>query len=358
VLTISEVIPYLCQRGLLSRTEVVDGEIRVFDVSRRNRNFKVRCQTGTSLFIKQGQLRDGFSTVRREAAVYRLLAGTSNGAPIYPNLPRFLDYDDLEDVLVIEFLSSAIDLRRYEHRRRSHSIRAATKLGSALANLHRCIPADDASERLGEGEPGVLMAQRPGLALMRDFSGASIDLIRLIQADVDLLGHLEALHSQWRSEALIHHDVRWDNILVAPRTGRVAIIDWETAAVGDPAWDVGAAIGDYLSQWLLSIPATANTPPDQVLHLAHRPLPTFQPAIAALWEAYCRTADLTPAQQAKFIIQVARYTGLKLLQSAIEQVQILPAWTVSAICQLQVGANMMAQPAQGTQVLLGLDIAA
>jgi aminoglycoside phosphotransferase (APT) family kinase protein len=358
VLTMSDVIPYLCKRRLLSRADVVDGEVRVFDVSRRNHDFKVLCRSGTSLFIKQGQMRDGFSSVRREAQVYALLGNSSPGTSVYPNVPRFLDYDEVEDVLVVEFLTTAIDLRRYDRQRRSPSTRAATQLGTALATLHHCSRPTDTVERLGAGEPGVLMAQRPGLALLRDFSGASIDLVRLIQGDTELNRHLETLRHEWRSDALIHHDVRWDNILVAPRTGAVTLIDWETAAVGDPAWDVGSAVGDYLSHWLLSIPASGDTPPDQVLHLARRPLATLQPAMAALWRGYCRTAELGRDQQAEFTVQVARFTGLKLVQSAIEQVQMLPTWTVSAICQLQVGANMMAQPAQGSQVLLGLDVAA
>ncbi len=161
--------------GLLPRAEVVNGEVRVFDVSRRNRDFKVLCHTGTSLFLKQGQVRDGFSTVRREAAVYRMLSSGRNGAAVYPHLVRLLDYDDLEDLLVVEFLTTAVDLRRHNRQRRLPSIRVAAQLGSALATLHHTVPVEEAAQHVGEGEPGVLMAQRPGLALLRDFSGASID---------------------------------------------------------------------------------------------------------------------------------------------------------------------------------------
>ncbi len=41
----------------------------------------------------------------------------------------------------------------------------------------------------------------------------------------------------WRPVALIHADLKHDNVLVGPG-GRIALIDWEMARVGDPAWDL------------------------------------------------------------------------------------------------------------------------
>ncbi|WP_139283242.1 phosphotransferase [Raineyella antarctica] len=348
----TEVIPYLRDRKLLGAASVVSGDVRVFDASRRNRNFKVLRSDGPSLFVKQGTLRAGFSAVRREAEVYGLLNGPEVGHPPYPHAPRFVGYDPDQDVLVIELLADTVDLRRHDTGRRTVPLRAAAALGAALAGLHALVPPSTAAARLGDGEPGVLTAHRPGLALLRDFSAASIELVRLIQSHAEVVAQLEDLRAGWRADALIHHDARWDNVLVGRGGRATTLIDWETAAVGDPAWDVGGVLADYLSQWLLSIPSTGSTPPEQALHLARRPLTTLQPAMAALWRAYRESARLSTAAGEELLRRTTRFAGLKLVQSAIEQVQNTPRWTVASLCQLQVGSNLMARPDEGSRLIL------
>lgn len=357
MLTLPDVIPYLTGLGLLSRASVVAGDVRVFVAPRRNHNFKVRRADGPSLFLKQGQIRDGFSNVRREADVYALLNG-QHSERRYRYAPRFVNYDAAEDVLAVELLDDSVDLRQSDASRRLPSLRAATRLGTALASLHAFVPVSTAAELLGHGEPGVLTAHRPGLVLLRDFSAASIDLVRMIQAHPEVIEQLEKLRAAWRPEAFIHHDARWDNVLVGPRANTITLIDWETAAVGDPAWDVGAVLADYVSQWLLSIPSSGNAPPEQVLHLARRPLNTFHPAMSALWLAYQHHSGLSGEQSHNMLKRVTKFTGLKLLQSGIEQVQSAPRWTVAALCQLQVGTNLMARPTEGSRQLLKLASAA
>lgn len=355
MLTMAEVIPYLCTRGVLAPERLVDEEVRVFDMARRNQNYRVVVGPDDALFVKQGTERDGFSGVRREAQVYAMLgAATGAGRGPYRHMPEFVDYDPDRDILIIRYLQGAVDLRRAEGRRRAGMVGAAAGLGRALARLHGAVPVPVARDRVGEGEAGVLTAQRPGLALLRDFSAAGIDLVRLMQRDAELMQRLDDLRRDWRYDAVIHHDVRLENVLYRPGRDTVALVDWETAAVGDRAWDVGAAVGDYLGLWLLSIPGTASHPPDRSLDLATKPLACVQPAITALVESYGRTAGLGTRGRAAFAARVAAFAGLKLLQSAIEQVQSVPRWTVPALCHLQVAANLMSRPEQGSTVLLGL----
>jgi aminoglycoside phosphotransferase (APT) family kinase protein len=369
VLTEEEVIPYLAARNILPLSSVVDGEVRVIDSSRRNRNFRVLCSDRPSLLIKQGVTRDSFSPIAREAAAYRLLGaladGHNGGTAVYPHTAPALDYDEDRDILILELLVPATTERTRRASLRPPSRQVARSLGTALARLHTLVPKTiryaDADRLLGVGEPGVLSVRRPGINIFRDFSSACVDLVRMVQASTEVAEQLDDLQRHWHTDALIHHDLRFDNVLVRPsqqglqrRWGEVTLVDWETAALGDASWDVGTVLGEYLGDWLGSIPGAAGQPPERFLHLAARPLSLVQPAIAAFWAAYAAGRGFDCRQAHEHLMRATRYAGLKLIQSALEQVQRAAYWSVGSVCFLQTGTNVLAKPEDAATILLGL----
>jgi thiamine kinase-like enzyme len=363
----AEIFAYLLDRGLVPRSAVVSGEVHVVDVSRRNHNFRVIGSGGLSLLVKQGIIRDGFSSIEREARAYMLLGGLapSDGAnSVFPYTPRALEYDTHRDVLILEFLVAAPTVRRVHLTRRPPSCAVARLVGDALARLHRYAGTEvthkSAENLLGYGEPGVLSLLRPGLTLFRDFSSACVDLVRLVQDNIELRDSLTRLQQDWRTDAVIHHDLRFDNILLtgprgdsAVRRSRVTFVDWETAALGDAGWDIGTVIGEYLGLWLSSIPGAYGQSPEQLLHLATRPLDSVQPAIMAFWSSYCKKLDLQGVTAAEQLIRATRFSGLKLIQSAVEQVQRQARFNIQAVTFLQTGANILSRPEQAAEILLG-----
>lgn len=355
----SEVLSYIRERNLLDGKDLVEGEVRVFNASRRNRNFRIVNSRGISLFLKEGGLQ-GISSIAREAAVYSMLQPFDASPLNYKYAPRMLDYNPDRDILVLELCENALDLREYQRLRKVAGYRAASMVGKALALLHQSIPLTKALDLLGESAPGVLDVDKPGIALLCDFSGSSIDLIRMVQSSKELLEQLDAMRNDWKSDSLVHNDVRMDNILTAgngPAPG-IVIVDWETASCGDAAWDVGAAIADYLSLWLLSIPIAGRQSPEKLAHLAASPLSVVQAPIAALWYAYLEESKMTIGMENQFLLRVVRYCGLKLIQSAIEMVQNSAHWNLTAVALLQVATNMMLRPEDASKTLLGLEVAA
>jgi aminoglycoside phosphotransferase (APT) family kinase protein len=364
-----ELVAYLLEHELVSMSTVVLGEIRVVDASRRNRNHRVLCSDGPSFLIKQGLIRDGFSPITREAAAYQLL-GRLNQAdapaqPSFGNAPSAWMYDTERDLLVLDLVVGASTLGDVNLSRSRPPRAAARLLGTALANLHDFVPTKvslaRAQELVGNGEPGVLSVQRPGLTLLRDFSSACIQLVEMVQGSAELGTALQELETQWRNEALIHHDLRFDNVLLTHTQGRAArrtrqllLVDWETAALGDPAWDVGTVLGEYLGEWIASIPAVGTEPPDRLLHLAGRPLESVQPAMAAFWTAYSGRRALTPTAAEDLLLRSTKCAGLKLIQSALEQVQRAARPTIRSACFLQTGANILSRPEGSVAVLLAL----
>src|SRR3954454_1267674 len=96
----ADVVPYLVQRGLIAPQAIVDGDVRVVDASRRNRNFHVVANQGSAYLVKQGRHgSQGLGTVAHEAAAYERLTWEDNlgGRPA----PRSFGFDHEEAVLVI-----------------------------------------------------------------------------------------------------------------------------------------------------------------------------------------------------------------------------------------------------------------
>ena len=157
-------------------------------------------------------------------------------------------------LLVLEFPQGAENLREHHVRLGRfppsiggqigrHSRRPAPPV--ALGRPHR------------RAAPGPLPLHRPRPSSLSRLSQGGLELVRLVQSAPALAGELDRLAEAWRPLAPVHHDLKWENILVAPAaTGepRVVLVDWEHASLGDPAWDVGSALSQYLALWACSVP--------------------------------------------------------------------------------------------------------
>lgn len=359
-----EVTPYLLRRQYILAASVVDGDLTVVDISRRNHNFKVLSVQGPCYLLKQAGGPDGTATVAHEAAVYKLLQSIPESNKLQHYLPRCYGYDPQEYLLILEFLHGAEDFREYQTRRGSFSTSLATQLGKALSSLHRltstAITQDEAGTFSGR-RPWVLFLDRPGLEVFRDISNANLQLIRIIQSSPEFRQMLDELRQDWQADNYIHHDIKWDNCLVFAPSGsnrktRLKIIDWEFADVGDPCWDVGAVFSNYLSFWLMSIPITGEYPPDRYLELARYPLLCMQPAIRAYWLAYVREMELDAATAERWLLRAVRYGAARLVQTAFEHMQKSTHLNGNVICLLQLSLNIMQRPHEAIAHLLGIPL--
>ena len=99
----------------------MDGRLQIVDASRRNYNFKVVCGD-RAYMVKQGVGPGRAATIRNEAAVYRLLltgparSSESSLGAFRRYMPRCLLFDADHDLLVLELLEGAVDLRAYHVR--------------------------------------------------------------------------------------------------------------------------------------------------------------------------------------------------------------------------------------------------
>jgi aminoglycoside phosphotransferase (APT) family kinase protein len=290
-----EVAAYLLARGLVTRRSIVGGTLRIADATSRNRNFRVSAAPGESLLLKQAIVADSAESLANEAALYQRL--TAAGGSLAETMPRLHGFDEAHDLLILEWIDDGVDLYRHHAPRARCSAPLARALGRVLATLH-AVPPDD--EELRCDAPWVLSLHRPRLEALRYLSAASIELIGAIQRDAAFAGALDDLRENWRVEALVHRDVKWANCIVTGAT-TIVLVDWEMAGWGDPALDVGSALGEFLG-WRLRAGGDIGVP---------------DPAIAAFWRAY----GLDGAPAAELLERAVRYAGARLLQSAYEKTQ-------------------------------------
>ena len=205
-----------------------------------------------------------------EAAFYELISslpGRLRGG-IRAATPRFLGYDEDNDLLLLELLDGTEDLTRYHGRTGRFSLTLAARLGAVLGELHGSAIASAARQAklfLGR-RPWALGLDIPGTSLWRETSSAGIEIVRILQSAGSLRESLRILRMEWCSDSFIHHDLKWDNCIVVPsgssrRATRLAIIDWEFADFGDACWDVGSVFAAYLGFWLASIPISGRELP-------------------------------------------------------------------------------------------------
>jgi aminoglycoside phosphotransferase (APT) family kinase protein len=350
-----EVVDRLMATGLLSPATIVAGDLAIHDASRRNRNFKVVSERGPSFLVKQGFGAEGRATVANEAAVYQVLAARAPDLGRY--VPRFYGHDPEQAMIVLELVESAHSLTEHQARGR-FSQQVARSVGRALGALHRDGADASLQARLQPTSPFALSVHRPEVSWLRDISEANIELIKLLQGAPGVPEMLDELRASWQPASIVHNDYKSENCMVVrARDGRgtaIRLVDWEGAGLGHPAWDAGSVFGDYLSSWLGSIPITGQDPPERFPELARFPLERMRPALRAFWEAYAGGARLDPVAADRRLVEAARFSATRLLQTAFEQTQASSRLTGTTMCLLQVAVNVLRRPHEAAVRLLGI----
>ena len=360
-----EIAAYLLQHDLISAASIVEGDLAVADASRRNRNFKVISERGPSYLLKQGVGPDGKATVAHEAVVYEFLRSLAENDGLDECLLHYYGYDKKEQILVLELVRGGQDFQEYHARRGRFSILLARTMGKALATVHRLTRTygneHDDAQIFTVQLPGALSIHRPDSGILLDVSAANVELIKVVQRSPEFCRSLDDLREGWRTETLIHYDIKWGNCVIfsrpsSKRKTRLKIVDWEGAGMGDPCWDIGSVFSNYLSFWLLSIPIMGEDPTERSIELARYPLERMQPAMRSFWQSYVRYMELDAATSGEWLLRAVMYGAARLVQTGYEHSQMSVHLTGNVGSLLQLGLNILQRPQEAIVHLLGLPL--
>ena len=201
--------------------------------------FRVQLEDGTTVFAKVATTEPLAEWFRLEHRLYRDLGG--------PFMPKLLGFDDdgTAPILLLEDLSAGIWPPPWPH----GGVQAVV---SALEEIHATQPP--------EGLPGgeewreTLMGWEVVATDPEPFLSLGLVSRAWLTAALPTLG-AAAAEAQLAGDALLHLDVRSDNICL--HRGRAYLVDWNWATVGNPTLDLAA--------WLPSLHAEGGPPPEDLI---------------------------------------------------------------------------------------------
>lgn len=357
----SNLVHFLVDRGLVDAGRVADGGLSMREIPRHNRNFAVALDGAPGLFVKQPFLRDELSLacVRREAECYRLARDTAAWEPLRGLLPTLVHYDEAGTTLVVELLDGAESMQDHHARFRAFPTGTARRLGAALGACHR-IPAGDAAlQALSFTRPWVLFRELLPVQLAGEPTLSWV--LECVNETPPFRAALDALAGEWRNDALIHADMKWENCLVRGGDGgegepELRLVDWELAGAGDSAWDLGGALHSYLSCWVLGLPLDAAASPQAMLRCSAYPVSAIHPAVRALWAAYVQARGLDADEARVLLRRAVGLTGARLVQTTWEYGRTAAAVPAYRHLLLQLAMNVATRPAEAARTLLGLGV--
>jgi hypothetical protein len=365
ILSRSNVTHYLLDQGLLSPESVVDGDLIVADASRRNRNFKVIRRAHQGYFVKQINMWDPLtvSALATEATCYRLAREVPDFGALAEIVPRDFLYDTQRHVLVTELLPEAESLSDHHRRLNAFPPEVGRLVGEQFGRLHReprpSLDGRPEAVAFRRQPPWALSTYQQGTNMFGPMSGGNAKLLEIVRSYPDFQRTLEEIRKDWRTDGLMHGDVKWDNCVVYPdpsANGKLAskIVDWELSDIGDPCWDVGALLQSYIAFWVFSMRVTTDVPVAQLANTAQYPIENMQPSVRAFWQAYVGTRGLDRQNAETLLVRSMRYGAARMIQTAYESMQYSPQIMSNALCLLQVSFNILREPRDAVTHLLGL----
>ncbi len=354
-------IDYLLTAGLVSRAEVVKGAIKVRVLHHKNVCYHVTSPSASYL-LKTARLH-GDTSGRVEAEMYAILR-RSDTTFVDRYLPTVVSFDSGASVLVIQYQQQAVNLHRY-HDEADTALSLATmggEIGLALTRLHAPDMLSGAGLDTKDSCPWVLRLLEPPVAVLFSESTGTIEVIRLVQHSAELAALIGELRDAWTCDALIHHDMRLENILfdksaTSPGASVITIVDWELCAPGWSYWDVACIFASYVSYWALAALASSflKSPSagfNSGTPHRNRPITDFHPLLHALWQSYSGSAS--GFGTASDCIIVSRLISARLIQIAMEHCQGSVQPTREAIQLLEIAKTFARRPAEGWVHVLGL----
>ncbi|AHJ26904.1 phosphotransferase [Nodularia spumigena CS-584] len=366
ILNSDNAFDYLLKQGLLDNSQQPPSKIE--PLTAKNFNLLLSFTDKHKLLIKQERLNQEGKAAGEFLIEWRIQEFIQQ-FPELDNyrqvLPEVLYFDVENSIIVFRYLDDYRDLMDFYTKEKNFSIEIATAIGTLLATIHR----DTFNHQEYEDfftKNSVNFNQISNLAL--SLGQVKPEIFGLVPDDglkffalyqrYDSLGQAIAeLGQSVKPACVTHNDLKLNNILLQNNWqdshNIIRFIDWERSAWGDPAFDLGTIIGNYVQIWLGSLVISNSLSIEESLRLAITPLELLQPSIGALTKAYLNTFPEILEHHPDYLQRVVQFAGFNLIQQIQAMLQYQRSFSNMGIAMMQVAKALLSRPVQSIPTIFG-----
>jgi serine/threonine protein kinase len=204
---------------------------------------------------------------------------------------------------------------------------------------------------LPETLPWIFSAYTPATDDLPTLSYGVLELIKAVQHRRHLCRHMAEQARGWRASALLHNDLKSDNVLVSPSgtSVRVCLIDWELATWGDPAWDVASVLAELIDRW---VSVSTIRPTDTEWNT--RAFLDVRRSSVPFWTSYAARRQLAAHDRTALWMRALGLLPCKLLMNAFAYSYTQSAPTMRAVRLMQLAENLIVHPVVTRRQIFGL----
>jgi len=325
-INIDNIASYMIDKGLMKTKSIVDGDLIVSDLSRKNLNFTIVCENSTSYFLKQPYVTDEYSieTINRESKFYSKVFSSIIFSKIQEITPRFIKFDSKNNVLITKFITN------YQKNNEKEILfgKQMSALGKNLGRFHSLTSQKMIHSEfnfLPKSFPPTILISRPRPELFSLMGLGSLQFLKDIQQNEILFKFLVDLEKIWRIETIIHGDLKFDNMIFATsetkKGSELKLLDWELVQIGDPAWDIGTILFNFLYSHLFGEGFLKKFKMKENLEQIKSLIQTIGLDFKVLWNAYQKEMKQTKLIDETFLERAIKYATAKLIQSSFDSLQ-------------------------------------
>ncbi|GAB4529726.1 MAG: hypothetical protein Tsb0014_11830 [Pleurocapsa sp.] len=377
VLSSENVWQYLQEKKLGSFQVKFPDNIKAKDC--KNFNLLVSFSLDQHLLVKQERFNSQGKTkgeFQQEWLIQQLFYNFSELNCLQALIGQVIDYDRDNSIIVFNYLNNYCDLADFYHREPNFSTAIAAAVGKALATIHRLTFNGDRYRDFLIEKSNYNLLKKPNIATKLNkitpeiFSKVGEDALtfyRLYQREPIIAEAIEQLNKTWSNSCLVHSDFRLVNILLSlswqeqifsntqqvEKNSIIRIIDWERFCWGDPAFDLGTIIANYLKLWLSSLIVGTDIDLRTALSLATIPLEFIQPSLLALINSYLATFPKITKSDSNFITKAIQFAGLHLIELILAKIEYREPFDNTGICMLQVAKMLLCHPQESMVTVFG-----
>jgi len=363
------VFDYLSERHLCNTCDRKLSEIK--SLSAKNFNLLITLPDGRQLLVKQERHNLEGNTAGEFKSEWRIqewLKKFPEQKQLSSFLPELLHFDAENSIAVFRYLDNYRDVMDFYTKESNFPTEIPRAIGKLLAEIHRNTYAQESHRQFFiQDDHNQLDYQVPRLIKRLEkikpeiFGSIPDDGIKffILYQKYDSLGQAIAeLGQAFTPSCLTHNDVKLNNILLhtdwqKTEESKIRLIDWERNSWGDPAFDLGTVIGNYIQIWLGSLMISKSLSIEESLNLAITPLEKVQPSIAALTKSYLETFPEILEDRPDFLKRIVQFTGFVLIQQIQAMIQYQKSFGNTGIVMLQVAKALLSRPERSMPTVFG-----